>query len=113
VLGARATGIEELAVHRRRVVALLDELDLDITRVGQRDAQLNRGVDAAVAEVIRLHPFDVEPRAHAVPDPLLHRRLDVDHDIADLCDLTEDPAHHAKLRHALIALNWAGQSAGS
>jgi hypothetical protein len=111
VLGARATGIEELAVHRRRVVALLDQLDLDITRVGQGDAQLNRGVDAAVAEVVRLHPFDVEPWPHPVPDPPLHRRLDVGHDVADLRDLTKDPAHEAKLRHGIGLFRGRARSA--
>jgi hypothetical protein len=72
---------------------LLNELELHITRVGQGDAHLQWRVDTAMAEVVRLHPFDVEPRPHPVPDPLLHRGLDVLDDIADLCDLTKDGAH--------------------
>src|SRR6185312_16059650 len=56
VLQALAAGVEKLLVHRRRVVALLDQFDLEIAGIGERYAHLHGGVLAAVAEVVGLDP---------------------------------------------------------
>jgi hypothetical protein len=42
VLQALAAGGQEVAVHRRRVVPLLDELDLQVARVAERDRDVDR-----------------------------------------------------------------------
>ena len=42
VLHALAVIPEVIAVHRRRVVALLDQFDLQVAGIGQRDAHLDR-----------------------------------------------------------------------
>src|SRR5690242_14088916 len=61
VLQAFAAAIEKFLVHRGRIVALLDQLDLEIAGIGERDAHLHGGVFAAVAEVIGLDPIDIVP----------------------------------------------------
>ena len=91
-----AAGVEKLLVHRGRVVALLDQFDLEIAGIGERHAHLHGGVLAAVAEVIGLDPIDIVPGpdAHHV-DPVIHRGADIAHDISVLADRTKDSAHHA------------------
>src|SRR6056297_3045608 len=52
VLGALAEGVEQLEVHRRVVVVLGDELDLDVAGVGGGHAEVDRGGGSLVGEVI-------------------------------------------------------------
>lgn len=92
-------GVEEVLVHRGSVVALLDQLDLDVARVSQGDTHFHGGVGAAVAEIIRLHTVDIEPGADAVFDPVVHGGVDIAHDVADLGDLAEFPAHDSIYLH--------------
>src|SRR5882672_5123409 len=94
VLQAFAAGVEELLVHRGRIVALLDQLDLEIAGIGERHAHLHGGVLAAVAEVISFHLVDIVPGsdAHHV-DPVIHGGADIPHDISVLADCTKNTTH--------------------
>ena len=84
-----ASGVEEVLVHRGGVVALLDQFELHVAGVGQCHAHLHVGVHAAVTEVVGLDAVDVEPRADAVADPVVHRGVDVAHDVPDLGDVSK------------------------
>src|SRR5829696_552966 len=94
VLQPFAAGVEKLLVHRGRVVALLDQFDLEIAGIGERHAHLHGGVLAAVAKVIGLDPIDIVPGpdAHHI-DPVVHGGADIPHDVAVLADCTKDTAH--------------------
>src|SRR6476620_2207818 len=87
VLQAFTAGVQKLLVHRGRVVALLDQLDLEIAGIGKRYAHLHGGVLTPVAEVIGLDPIDIVPGpdAHHV-DPMVHGGADIPHDISVLTD---------------------------
>ena len=94
VLHPFLTGVEKLLVHGRCVVPWLDEFDLEIAGIGQRDAHLDAGVHTAMTEPVGLDPVDVEPwpDAHHV-DPVVHRGADVAHDISILTDSAKDATH--------------------
>jgi hypothetical protein len=94
VLQPLAPGVEELLVHRGCVVVLLDELELDVAAVGQRDRRRRRRrVGAPIPEPVHLHPLDEEPRPDALRQPPRHRRLDVVHHVAELAERSEAHAH--------------------
>jgi hypothetical protein len=52
--------VRKLQIHRRRVVALLHQFDLEIAGIGQRDAHLDRGIRAAIAKPVGLDARDIE-----------------------------------------------------
>src|SRR6185369_10719471 len=97
VLHAFASGGEEVAVHAGRLATLLDELELNVARVGERDRHMDVVVArAAIAEFGDGKLVGVEPRADAAHvDPVLHRRLDVAHDDSDLTHLAEQTTHQS------------------
>ncbi|MCY1554989.1 hypothetical protein D9M68_916070 [compost metagenome] len=66
VLGALAAAAQRIEVERGGVVALLDQLDLQVAGVGQRDGQPRQARRlAVVVELGRADLFLVEPWAHA------------------------------------------------
>jgi hypothetical protein len=95
VLCALPADVEEVLVKGGFVVERLDQLDLDITGVGDGGSHLHAGVGASVAEVVRHDRVHVEPGADPLGDPVLHRGLQVVDDVSDLVDLSEDAAHGA------------------
>ena len=102
MLQALAVVAQKIEIHGRRVIALLDQLDLEIAGIGERDRKLDGRFLAAIAEPVGLHPLDVEKR----PDfqrlrPEAERGLDVAHDIAVLTDIAEKQTHGNSLsRHS-------------
>src|SRR3954453_16204304 len=94
VLEAFVAGLEEFPVQRRRVVALLDQLDLEVAGIGQRDAHLDGGVLAAMAKPVGRDAVHVVPGTDAhYLDPVLHRGVDVPDHITVLAYRAEDAAH--------------------
>src|SRR5262245_14065174 len=99
VLEAGVPGVEERLVHRRHVVPLLHELDLQRAGIRERDRHFDRLRFAAIAEVLHRHARRVEERPDAERlAPVAHRRLDVLHDVAVLSHLPEKSAHLQPLR---------------
>jgi hypothetical protein len=97
VLHPFASGIEEVLVHRRGVVARLDQFELYVPGVGQGHAHLHVGVRAAVSEEVGLDAVDIKPGPDTVTHPVVHCGVDVAHDVADLGDLSEPDAHVGRL----------------
>jgi len=52
-----------------------------------------------VEEVLVLHAVDIEPGADAMFDPVVHGGVDIAHDVPDLGDLAEFPAHDSVSFH--------------
>src|ERR1700681_203229 len=106
------TGGEEIAVEARHVIALLDELELHIARVGERDRHLEIVGPALIAEFIQWQLLGIEPRADAAHlDPVAHCLLDVAHDDPDLPHWPEQPTH--RLLRFLVCTDIRQISAGS
>ena len=98
VLQTLAVVAQEIEIHGGRIVALLDQFDLQVVGIGERDRELDRRIDAAIAEPVHLDPLDVEERADPQRlRPEAQRGFDVAHDIAVLADLAEKPAHRILL----------------
>jgi hypothetical protein len=95
VLHALMPGGEEVAVHARGFAALLDQLDLHVAGIGQRDGDVNVVVALAqIGEGRHRQPVRVEPGPDAAHfGPVLHRCLDVAHHDANLAHISEQPAH--------------------
>jgi hypothetical protein len=80
--------------HGGRIVALLDQLDLEVA--GVRDGRAHReiGMPAAMPEVVGPDPLDVEPGSDAEHvDPVMHGGVDVAHHIPVLGYGSKDAAH--------------------
>ena len=59
-----------------------------------------------MAEVIRLHALDMEPRAHAHDvDPMVHRGAQVAYDVSVLADRPEEAAHKFSQEPATLDLS--------
>src|ERR671931_1928269 len=87
-------GVEKVAPHGGGVVVLLDKFDLQSPGVGQCHAEVCIRRLPAVAEIIDLHVFKVEKWTNTKDGgPMLHRRLDVTHDVAVLANRAEDATH--------------------
>src|SRR5215469_4393577 len=87
------TGGEEIAVEARHIIALLDQLELHIARIGKCDRHLEIVGPASIAEFIQWQLLGREPRADvAYLNPVAHRLLDVTHDDPDLPHRSEQPA---------------------
>ena len=95
VLQPLVAGGQEVAPHAGGVAPLLDQLDLHVPGIGERDREVNAVVArAAVAEGGQRQPVDVEPRPDPADlDPVAHRRLDVAHHVPHLAQRSEQPAH--------------------
>ena len=95
VLEPLAPRSQEVAVHARRLAALLDQLDLHVARVRERDRHVKVVVaDAAIAEGCQRQSVDVEPRSNTADiDPMAHRRVDIAHHITHLTQRPEQSTH--------------------
>jgi len=88
-------GVEKLLVHRGRIVPLLDQFDLQVAGIRQRNAHLQARIFTAVPEIVGLDPVDIEPGANAHHvDPVIHGGADVPHHIPVLSDGSEDTTHN-------------------
>src|SRR5215469_4305521 len=87
-------GGEKIAVEARHIVALLDQLELHIARIGKCDRHPEIVGPASIAEFIQWQLLGIEPRADpAHLYPVAHRLLDIAHDDPDLPHRPEQPAH--------------------
>ena len=95
MLHALVPGGEEVAIHAGRATALLDQLELNIPRVGQGDGDVHVIVaPAGVGEAGDRQAVGVEPRSHAADlHPVAHRGFDVAHDDAHLTHVSKQTAH--------------------
>ena len=86
---------EKVTVHGWRRTPLLNELELHVARIGERDRDVNVVVaGAAIAEFGDGKLVSVEPRPDAANlDPVLHGGFDVAHDDPYLPKLAEKTAH--------------------
>src|SRR6516164_10969315 len=106
---------EEIAVEARHIIALLDQLELHIARIGKCDRHPEIVGLASIAEFIQWQLLGIEPRADAAYlNPVAHRLLDVAHDDTDLSHRSEQPAHHllpsrSELSTPLSRLEASGQ----
>jgi hypothetical protein len=75
-------GRQKIAVHARRIVALLDQLELHVPGIGQRDCQMNAIVALLfVPEAVQRQLLGDIPRTNPADlDPVAHRSVDVAHD---------------------------------
>src|SRR5690554_4811076 len=93
VLHALMARIQEIEIHGRRIIALLDKLDLKVAGVVKRNAHLDRRGFAAIGEPVAFDPVYIEERADTHHfRPVLQGGFNVAHDIAVLADLSEKPA---------------------
>src|SRR6185369_4767568 len=78
VLQAFMAGPEEVLVEARHAVALLDQFELHVARIGEGDRHLDVVDLALVAELVEWQLLGVEPRTDAAYlRPVLHRLVDV------------------------------------
>src|SRR3990172_2205844 len=95
VLQPLVPGRQEVTVHAGGIAALLDQLDLHVTRIGERDREVNAVVACpAVGESGQQQSVDVEPGPDAADlDPVAHRRVDIAHHVTDLAQGPEQTTH--------------------
>src|SRR6266571_8993289 len=93
---------EEIAVEAWGFAALLDQFELHIARIGERDRDLDVVGPAAIAELVHRQLLGVEPRADAAHlDPMAHRLVDVAHDDPDLAHRPEQATHRSLPPYAI------------
>ena len=94
MLQAAALCFDEVAIHRRRVIALLDQFDLKRPRIGERHRRIRKGRFTTISEVHDRHALGIEPGANADhASPVVHRRDNIRNDKAQLPDLSEVNTH--------------------
>ena len=98
VLEALTPGVEELAVHRRLVVVGHDQLQLEITGVGQRDRDRGLRRLAPMGESVELEVPEADPGSDVHPrgEPV-RGGVEVVHDVAVLADGSGKDRHGALL----------------
>src|SRR4029077_12005740 len=91
MLPALVAGREKLAIHARHLVALLDQLELHVAGIGERDGQVNVIVALTfVPEAVERQFLGEVPGADAADfDPVAHRLVDVVYDKAHLPQRTK------------------------
>ena len=78
VLQALVTGGDEVAIQRRGVVALLDQLHLEIARIGKGERHVHRRRLALVTKINERDVLEIEPRPYLQHlDPVPHGGFDV------------------------------------
>src|SRR5262249_50216823 len=95
MLATLPTREQEISIGARTIVVLLHELDLELTRVAERerDARRRRGL-AAVSPVFRDQVPHDEERAHSeCLRPVAERAVEVAHHESQLTHFSEEPAH--------------------
>src|SRR5580698_3579054 len=110
MLTALLASVEKVPIKARRVAALLDQLELDVARIGERDRQMRDVVAlASVAVAGERQAIGIKPRPDAAHlDPVPHRLVDIAHDDADLPHLAKNPAHTCILPSVLELLPCCG-----
>src|SRR5436305_14453118 len=94
VLHSLMAAREKIAVEAGAVAALLDELQLHVAGIRERDRHLDIVDPSLVAEVAQRQLLGIEPRADAAHlDPMMHCLLDVADDDPDLAHRPEQSAH--------------------
>src|SRR5438270_2105137 len=94
VLHSLMAGAEKISVEARAVAALLNELQLHVAGIGERDRHLDVVDSSLVPELAQRQLLGIEPRADAAHlDPVAHRLLDVADDDPDLAHRSEQSAH--------------------
>jgi hypothetical protein len=90
-------GGEKIPVHARRIVALLDQFELHVAGIGQRDRQMDVVVALLlVPEAVQRQSLGDIPRADPADlDPVTHRLINVPHHKAHLPQRTEQSAHRS------------------
>jgi len=90
VVKAVATRIDDLAIYRRQVIMLLDQLDHHRTRKRQGDREIECGGLPSVFLRQRLEVFEHDPRCGTQARSIMgNGGLQAGHDVGDLKDLTE------------------------
>src|SRR5256885_2798949 len=94
VLHSLMAAREKIAVEAGAVAALLDELQLHVAGIRERDRHLDVVDPSLVAELAQRQLLGIEPRADAAHlDPVAHRLLDVADDDPDLAHRPEQSTH--------------------
>src|SRR5208337_4050176 len=93
--------IDPLAVYRRMPIVGLNELDIHVTRETHGKRHVGLGILAAIFRIRAGEVIQQKPRTHAqLVDPMLHRHVNVGHQIAHLDDtiirLTETYESHRR-----------------
>src|SRR5712691_330434 len=89
-------GLEEVTIHRRGIIVLLNQLDLQGARISQGDAESGGRRLPAVAEVVNLHVFKIKKWAYPKHGrPVTEGGGKVSHDVAVLPNLTKNATHAA------------------
>src|SRR5712691_12055046 len=105
--------MEEVAIHRGRLVTLLDQFNLQGARIGERNRDVHRRGRTLIPEVLNRGVLDVEPWSDAQHlDPVPHGRRDVTYDIAILGNGPEDTTHGLILLCSCIMLSGPFSYAG-
>src|SRR4051794_32528419 len=99
VLEAAVAGAsEEIPVQGRRVVALVDQLDLELTAVAQGDGHIGHGRGATpVVEAFQREGIEHVPRANSGGQPALERPIEIADDVTQLPYGAEHAAHSRTL----------------
>src|SRR6266849_5329696 len=95
--------MEEVAIHRGRLVTLLDQFNLQGARIGERNRDVHRRGRTLIPEVLNRGVLDVEPWSDAQHlDPVPHGRRDVTYDIAILGNGPDDTDHDLILSRSCV-----------
>src|SRR5215469_1742556 len=100
MLQTLVSGCEKIAIHACRRVSLLDQLKLHITRIGQRDGEMNIVVALLlVPEAVKRQFLGDEPRSDSTDlDPVTRGLFNVADDKAHLPQRTKQTTHHRSSR---------------
>src|SRR4051794_1653635 len=94
MLESFAPGLEKVTIHRRSVVVLLNQLNLQGSRIGQGNAESGRRGFPAVAEVVNLHVLKIKKRTDAEHGgPVLEGGGKVSHYVTVLPNFPKDTTH--------------------
>jgi hypothetical protein len=107
MMKAGAAFLEHLAIHRRRVVIRLDELDIHVSGKAHRQRDFGARGLAAIQRRLAGELGEQKPRPDLeLPDPVVHRRMDVFDHVCHLDDavigLAERYETHAQAPWVLV-----------
>src|SRR5438105_4207268 len=111
VLQALVTRREKFPIHARRIVALLDQLELHVAGIGQRYRQMDVVMALLlIPEAVQRQFFGDVPWADPADlDPMAHRLVDIAHHEPHLPQRPEQSAHR---RSFLAQMPYLGGSTG-
>src|SRR5262245_37973511 len=94
MLESFTSGLEKVTIHRRSVVMLLNQLDLQSARIGQGDAESGGRRFPTIAKVVNFHVFKVKKWAYAKHGgPVMESGAKVTHHVAVLPNFPKDATH--------------------